>query len=64
MKDRIEYWIELSDYNLETAKAMLVTKRFLYVGFMCHQSIEKIFKAYYVKIKRNSTIYTQSFIPG
>ena len=43
----IKYWIELSDYDLETAKAMLRSKRYLYVGFMCHQTIEKAFKAYY-----------------
>lgn len=47
MKDKIKYWIDLSDYDLETAQAMLSTERFLYVGFMCHQAIEKIFKAHY-----------------
>ncbi|MCX6270368.1 MAG: HEPN domain-containing protein [Bacteroidetes bacterium] len=26
---------------------MLRSKRYLYVGFMCHQSIEKILKAYF-----------------
>ncbi|MDR1062026.1 MAG: HEPN domain-containing protein [Clostridiales bacterium] len=45
MKERVEYWLELADYDIETAKAMLQTKRFLYVGFMCHQSIEKAIKA-------------------
>ena len=45
MVDKVAYWIELSDYDLETAQAMLDTKRFLYVGFMCHQTIEKILKA-------------------
>jgi len=41
---------------------MLETKRYLYVGFMCHQSIEKILKATFVKA--NSTIppYTHSLI--
>jgi HEPN domain-containing protein len=47
VKDKIKYWIDLSDYDLETAEAMLSTERFLYVGFMCHQAIEKIFKAHY-----------------
>ena len=47
MDDRIAYWIELSDYDLKTASVMLDGKRFLYVGFMAHQSIEKILKAYY-----------------
>ncbi len=46
MEEKIKYWIDLSDYDLETAEAMLSTERFLYVGFMCHQAIEKIFKAY------------------
>jgi hypothetical protein len=31
-----KYWVELSHYDLETAQAMLDTKRYLYVGFMCH----------------------------
>jgi HEPN domain-containing protein len=50
MEDRIQYWIDLADYDLETAKAMRQTQRYLYVGFMCHQAIEKILKAYYVKV--------------
>lgn len=47
MNENATYWIELSDYDFETAKAMLNTKRYLYVGFMCHQVIEKILKAYW-----------------
>lgn len=50
MADKITYWIELSDYDLETAQAMLETRRFLYVGFMCHQVIEKALKAYWSKV--------------
>jgi HEPN domain-containing protein len=46
-KDKISYWIELSDYDLETASAMLKSTRYLYVGFMCHQTIEKMLKGYY-----------------
>ena len=44
------YWIEMSDYDFDTAKAMLETKRYLYVAFMCHQTIEKILKAYWSKV--------------
>ncbi|MGL5563747.1 MAG: HEPN domain-containing protein, partial [Tannerellaceae bacterium] len=47
MDDKIRYWVEMSNYDLETAEAMLKTGRYLYVGFMCHQSIEKILKAYW-----------------
>jgi len=51
MNEKVEYWLELSDYDLETAKVMLTGKRYLYVGFMCHQTIEKALKAYYQFIK-------------
>ena len=46
MNERANYWLELSDYDIITAQAMLETQRLLYVGFMCHQAIEKILKAY------------------
>ena len=48
----------MANYDLETAKAMLKTKRYLYVGFMCNQVIEKILKAYFVKIKKVQPPYT------
>ena len=41
MDNRVTYWTEMSDYDLETAEAMLATGRYLYVAFMCHQTIEK-----------------------
>ncbi len=47
MDKKALYWIELSDYDSETAEAMLNSKRYLYVRFMCHQTIEKIFKSFF-----------------
>ena len=32
MNDKVTYWIEMSDYDFDTAKAMLETKRYLYVA--------------------------------
>lgn len=58
--ERISYWIELSDYDLETAEAMQKTKRLLYVGFMCHQVIEKILKALYVATQKSTPPYTHN----
>jgi len=29
MNDKVTYWIEMSDYDLDTADAMLVTGRYL-----------------------------------
>ena len=47
--DKIEYWVELAKYDMETAKVLMNNKKYLYFGFMCHQTIEKILKAVYVK---------------
>ncbi len=60
MNNKIKYWIDISDYDLETAEAMYKSKRYLYVGFMCHQTIEKIFKAYFTKIKSETAPYTHN----
>lgn len=60
MEEKVKYGIELSDYDLETAEAMLKSKRFLYVGFMCHQTIEKAFKAYYTFLKSDVAPYSHS----
>ena len=60
MDESIIYWIELSDYDLATASAMLDTARYLYVGFMCHQVIEKILKASFVKTKEGDPPHTHN----
>lgn len=49
--DKVAYWLEGADYDLQTAGAMLDTKRYLYVGFMCHQAVEKALKAILVSRK-------------
>ena len=60
--DKVQYWTELSDYDLDTADAMFRTRRWLYVGFMCHQSIEKIFKAYWSSKKVEQAPYSHNLI--
>ncbi len=45
---KYEYWFDMADYDMETAKAMLMAKRYLYVGFMCHQVIEKALKGFII----------------
>jgi HEPN domain-containing protein len=47
--DRSGYWIARAEYDLETARAMLQTCRYLYVGFMCQQTVEKALKAVIAK---------------
>jgi HEPN domain-containing protein len=46
-----EYWLGLARYDLETAKAVLEKKRFVYVLVMCQQTVEKTLKALYAKLR-------------
>ena len=57
MTDKAAYWLELAEYDLETARAMLDTGRYLYVGFMCHQVIEKALKGLYVQVTGETPPY-------
>jgi len=41
----VSHWVERSKYDLDTAKVMLDSSRYLYVAYMCQQTIEKILKA-------------------
>jgi HEPN domain-containing protein len=38
-----------SEYDLETAQAMLDSRRYIYAVFMCHMTVEKALKALVVK---------------
>ncbi|MFH1678151.1 MAG: HEPN domain-containing protein [Candidatus Omnitrophota bacterium] len=49
MQKVIQEWVEISEYDLRTAEAMLNAGRYLYVFFMCQQAVEKILKALYVQ---------------
>ena len=58
--DKVAYWIDIADYDLETAEAMYQTGRRLYVAFMCHQVIEKTLKAYWCGTQPEDPPYTHS----
>ena len=60
--DKVKYWSDLSDYDLDTADAMFRTGRWLYVGYMCHQTLEKIFKAYWCSKKEEPAPYSHNLI--
>jgi HEPN domain-containing protein len=49
-EDKIQYWLKISESDLQVAEDLLRLKHNLYVGFMCHQCIEKIMKGYYTKV--------------
>lgn len=60
--EKIEYWVKIAEYDLKTAKIMFEGKRYVYVGFMCHQSIEKILKALYTKLKNETPPFTHNLL--
>lgn len=47
-EDKYQYWVMLSDYDIETAKVLVDAKRWVYVTFTCEQAIERILKGMYV----------------
>jgi len=50
MKNKqVKEWFIQSDYDIETAEAMLSSGRFIYCVFMCHLSLEKALKGLIVK---------------
>jgi HEPN domain-containing protein len=54
----VGHWVERSQYDLDTAKIMLDTGRYLYVAYMCQQAVEKILKAVIAQLgKENFPIH-------
>lgn len=49
MNKQIENWIKSSDYDIKTALVMFKGRRYIYVIFMCHLSVEKLLKAMVAK---------------
>ena len=60
--DKIKYWIEISIDVLDSAEIMLEKNKLLQSGFYCHQSAEKMLKAYYCLSKKNDPPYTHNLI--
>ena len=46
-RERANKWLEIVDEDLSVAEVLYKTGHWLYVGFMCHQVIEKTLKAYW-----------------
>jgi HEPN domain-containing protein len=57
-EEKVQHWINLSDEDLRVGATILQGGHYLYVGFMCQQSIEKIFKAAYAKLKEDTPPFT------
>lgn len=45
MDSLVRQWLERVKYDLETARGMIKIRKYLYVAFMCQQTLEKLLKA-------------------
>jgi len=62
MRNDTRNWIELSDYDLETARHMLASGRLLYVIFLCHLALEKMLKAHVTEVTQTIPVKTHDLI--
>jgi HEPN domain-containing protein len=62
VQQKIEYWMDTAHYDMVSAKAMLDKKRYLYVGFLCHQVVEKSLKAYFWHTKKTEPPYIHNLL--
>jgi HEPN domain-containing protein len=46
-EEKYGYWLEVAQYDLDSASAMFETGRWFYVVFMCQQAVEKLVKGVY-----------------
>jgi HEPN domain-containing protein len=56
----IQNWYSLAKYDLESAEMMLKSGRYLYVAFLCQQTIEKTLKGLFVKETLQTPPYTHN----
>jgi len=59
-KEKYQKWLEIAEYDLETAKIMLDSNRYIYVVFMCQQALEKLAKGIYVYSFDKEAKYTHN----
>ena len=59
-KDVVQKWLDHVHEDISAADCLFQNKHWLYVGFLCHQAIEKALKAYYAANNDDDPPYTHS----
>jgi HEPN domain-containing protein len=62
INNKVKYWIEISEEDLETAEILFNKNKFLYAGYFLQQSVEKIIKAYYQMTKNDLPPRTHNLV--
>ena len=63
LREKFDYWLDIAQYDLDTAEAMFISGRWLYVVFMCQQAIEKLCKGLYLLFAKLSAFYLNNRYP-
>ena len=58
--EKVQYWLDIAKYDIDTAETLQRGGRWLYVAFMCHQAIEKTLTAYWCAPCDDDPPYTHS----
>ena len=58
--EKVQYWLDIAKYDIDTAETLRLGGRWLHVAFMCHQVIEKTLKAYWCATQETEPPYTHS----
>ncbi len=61
-REKVEHWLDIAEYDLETAAAMQQSGRYLYTVFMCQQAIEKLLKAIHIHQQGKESPRTHNLI--
>lgn len=61
-EEKVEHWLDIAEYDLETAAAMQSAGRYLYTVFMCQQAVEKLLKAIHIQQKGEEAPRTHNLI--
>ncbi len=58
----IIYWLKIADYDIDTAKSLIRSKKYIYTLFFCHLAIEKYLKALVSKVTNSHAPYTHNLL--
>ena len=61
-QELINFWVAASDDDFDTMNAMFETKRYSWALFVGHLMIEKLLKAYHVKVNDSVPPYIHNLI--
>jgi HEPN domain-containing protein len=61
-EEKAEHWLDIAEYDLETAEAMQNNDRYLYTVFTCQQALEKLLKAIHIQQKGEEAPRTHNLL--